>query len=532
MDKNVNPFKAMIIIFIVLIFAIALFSNKGNGGVFNKIFSDNTFRLISSSENEVLDKEIRAFAKKNNINIEIEYDNTLNIMRRLNKGESFDAVWLSNSIWQYMIDSSKVHITDSKSTSINPIIFGIKKSKAEELGFVGKDVYMSDILNAISEGKLTFSMANPTTTNSGASAYLGLVSTLAGNPEVLTSEMLEDDNLSSKLETFFKGLERSSGDEDFLEELFLNGDYDAVIAYESSIININKELENNKKEILYAIYPVDGVSISDSPIAYIDNKNDEKKEQFLTIQEYLLSDKGKDLLASIGRRTWYGGITDKVDKKVFNPSWGIDTTKYISPSKYPSTAVIKQALALYQTAFKKAVHVVFVLDYSGSMSGEGIESLREAMDYILTDKAAEEYIQFSAKDKVDVVPFASRVIDVWSSVDPTDNSEILDEINHTNPYGTTALYPATVRALKLLKDSDDSYNKSIILMTDGYGNVGYFNELKEAYDDYGNDIPIYSIMFGQASEDQLEEIARLSNAKVFDGKTDLIEAFKEVRGYN
>jgi Ca-activated chloride channel family protein len=453
-------------------------------------------------------------------------------MRRLNKGESFDAVWLSNSIWQYMIDSSKVHITDSKSTSINPIIFGIKKSKAEELGFVGKDVYMKDILGAITSGKLTFSMANPTTTNSGASAYLGLVSTLAGNPEVLTSKMLESEALSNSLEAFFKGLERSSGDEDFLEELFLNGDYDAVIAYESSIININKELEKNKKEILYAIYPVDGVSISDSPIAYIDNKDDEKKEQFLTLQDYLLSDKGKDLLASLGRRTWYGGVTDKADKKVFNPSWGIDTTKYISPTKYPSTAVIKQALALYQTSFKKAVHVVFVLDYSGSMSGEGIESLREAMDYILTDKAAEEYIQFSEKDKVDVVPFASKVIDVWSSENPTDNSEVLDQINHTNPYGTTALYPATAKALRILQNSDDNYNKSIILMTDGFGNVGYYDELEAAYKEVGGDIPIYSIMFGQASEDQLKEIAKLSNAKVFDGKTDLIEAFKEVRGYN
>ena len=45
-------------------------------------------------------------------------------------------------------------------------------------------------------------------------------------------------------------------------------------------------------------------------------------------------------------------------------------------------------------------------------------------------------------------------------------------------------------------------------------------------------IPIYSIMFGGADESQLQPIANLTNAKVFDGKTNLVEAFKEVRGYN
>ena len=39
-------------------------------------------------------------------------------------------------------------------------------------------------------------------------------------------------------------------------------------------------------------------------------------------------------------------------------------------------------------------------------------------------------------------------------------------------------------------------------------------------------------MFGSADESQLKDIANLTNAKVFDGRTDLLNAFKEVRGYN
>ena len=454
-------------------------------------------------------------------------------MQTLNKKSSdYDAVWLSNSIWGYMLDSS-VNLTNSKCTSINPVIFGIKKSKAEQLGFIGKEIYTKDILDAISNKGLKFSMSNPTTTNSGASAYLGLVSTLAGNPEVLTSEMLKDETLKEQIKTLFSGLERSSGSEDFLEELFLNGDYEAVVAYESSIININKQLVAQGKEPLYAIYPVDGVSISDAPFAYINNKNDDKKETFESLQKYILSDEGQKLLQQKGKRTWYGGINTNADKTVFNPEWGIDTTKYISPVKYPSSIVTKEALNLYQTELRKPIHVAFCLDYSGSMAGDGITELTNAMDYILTDKAASDYIQFSYKDKIDVIPFASKVKGVWSTPNGSDTLNLLNKIKSENPTGMTALYPAAIKALEILKDEDnEQYNVSVILMTDGQANVGTFVDLRNYYNSINSNIPIYSIMFGDAERGQLQEIAKLTNGKVFDGKENLVAAFKEVRGYN
>jgi len=521
-----------IIIFIWYVYSYSGDTSKENNT--NTIFSNNskTFNIIASSENEDLENVIQSYAKTKGYDINVEYAGTLDIMQKLNSGEKYDAAWVSNSIWLYMLDSS-VKTSDSKYTSINPVIFAITKSKAEELGFVGKTVYTQDIVNAISEGKLKFSMANPTSTNSGATAYLGLLSTLAGNPEVLKAENLADPELKGKLVTLFTGMERSSGSEDFLEELFLNGSYEAVVTYESSIININKQLQAQGKETLYAIYPIDGVSISDSPLAYIDNGNENKKEVFTDLQQYILSDEGQKLLQEKGRRTWYGGVSNTVDKTVFNPEWGIDTTKYISPTKFPSTAVIKSALNLYQTEFRKPIHVAFCLDYSGSMSGDGYKQLMNAMDYILTDEAANDLLQFSDKDKIEVIPFGTSVLATWSTANGTDTQKILTNIHKLQPSGTTALYPAAQQALELLKDEDSNvYNSSIILMTDGQANVGSISDLRRSYLQNGKEIPIYSIMFGQADERQLQEIANLTNAKIFNGKTDLVRAFKEVRGYN
>ena len=69
-------------------------------------------------------------------------------------------------------------------------------------------------------------------------------------------------------------------------------------------------------------------------------------------------------------------------------------------------------------------------------------------------------------------------------------------------------------------------------MTDGESNVGSLRSLTNTYRRINKDIPIYSIMFGDALSYQLEDIAELTNAKVFDGRTNLLEAFKQVRGYN
>ncbi len=537
MEKNKGAIIA-IIVFIAFIFIVGIATENKMDDVVNSIknasyYSSSDFRIISSTENKDLEPIIQEYARKNDIDLDIEYAGTIDIMDRLNNNEQFDAVWTSNSIWLYMLNNSS-KVKNSKSTSINPVVFGIKKSKAQELGFIGKDIYTKDILSAIKSNKLKFSMSSATQTNTGATAYLGFVSTLAGNPEILTEKDLKSDKLKNDLKELFSGVTRSSGSDEFLEEMFLKGDYEAVITYETSIININKKLEAQGKEPLYILYAKDGVSISDSPFAYIDNSDDYKLEQFTKLQSYILSNEGQQELVRTGRRVWYGGTNENADKSVFNPNWGIDTTKYIVPVKYPSTAVIKTALGIYQTELRKPIHAVFCLDYSGSMYGEGNKQLVEAMDYILDEnKASKNLLQFSEKDKISVIPFSGSILAKWHTDNGTDTSKLIKSIKDLNPTGQTNIYLASQTGLDILKKEDtNKYNISIILMTDGASNSGSLAQLRSSYNTIKKDIPIYSIMFGDASSYQLEGIAELTNAKVFDGRTNLLEAFKQVRGYN
>ena len=525
-----NYLKISLTFIVILVSCFICFGCDGIGDGFSN-YNDRFFRLISNDDNKDFDNELYDFASKNNIDLEIVHSDDLVAISSIEANPSYyDAMWLSNSTWIYMLNG--VRTLNSKSTNINPVVFGIKKKKAEQLGFTSGEVYNRDLVNAIKDKKLKYVMSSVTKTNTGMIAYLGFLNSLSGSPEILTKEMLENDKLISDLTALFSGVERVSGTDDFLREMFLNSDdYEAVIATESSLISINKELTQNNKDPLFLIYPVDGVALNDSPFAYIDN-GQEKLEMFNLLQSFILSKESQQKLEYLGKRTWYGGVKKDADGSSFKKEWGIDTTKYLIPLKYPSKAVMDEAMSLYIDTLRKPSATVFCVDYSGSMYGDGERQLEDAMEYILSyDRARDEMIQFSSKDKVYVIPFSDKNKNLLTS-SGRDTEKLISSINSLNPGGGTNIYGCVSEGLKRLKEVDDSYTKTVILMTDGESNLGSFKTLSNDYKEYGKGIPVYSIMFGSAKDYQLQEIADLSNAKVFDGRANLVEAFKEVRSYN
>ena len=256
MSKKRKIFMVLCVVVFFVVFILPIIKND-----FDEIIYDKTFSILSNPDNKVYMDELVKYGRQNNINIEVSYADDLEAMDVL-KEEEYDALWMSNSIWLYMLDGVKV--INSKSISVNPVVMGIKKSKAETLGFVNNNIYNKDIMNAIKDGKLKYVMTSVTKTNTGLTAYLGFLNSLAGSPEILSMEMLDNEDLKNNLKSLFSGVERVSGSDTFLEDMFLSSDsYEAVIASESSLININKELVSNNKEPLYLLYPVDGVAIND-----------------------------------------------------------------------------------------------------------------------------------------------------------------------------------------------------------------------------------------------------------------------------
>ena len=542
MNKN-RIVKIIKFIFIIIaLIAFIYFYDNITGHGFNDNIKEveklnverQNLKVLSSSENKDFERELVAFAKSKNINLEFEYAGNLEIIDILNsRSIEYDVVWNSNSIWNYMLNNSYL-LSDSVSVSTNPVVFGIKKSKAEELGVIGREIRLSEIVDLILDGGLKFGMANPSRTNAGASTYLGLLSAFSNNPEVLKSEHIQNQDVKNILNEFYKNLDRSFGSEDFLEQAVLNNELNVIATYEFEFINMNKKLIREGREPFYLLYPEDGVSISDSPFSYIDNGDDAKKEAYNIIKEFIVSKEGQAKLASLGRRTWYGGTTQNANLEVFNPDWGIDTSKYIVPVKYPHVNIIKEALGLYQTELRRPMITVFCLDYSGSMQGAGKAELVSAMEYILNqESASKDYIQFVEKDHIVVIPFSGEVRDVWGIYTGNNTTELLEKIRNFEPTGSTNIYDTLMVAIEVLKEYDSNqYSRAIVLMTDGKSNRGNYVTLHDYYFSSSVKVPVYSIEFGEADNTELTKINILTNGKSFDGKKDLLKAFKEVRGYN
>jgi Ca-activated chloride channel family protein len=437
-----------------------------------------------------------------------------------------------------MGDDKKV-VKHEKSIMSSPVVFGIKKGLAESLGFIGRQVSVNDILLAAENGSLRFAMTSATQSNSGACAYLGFLAAILGKNTPVTSSDLQNDALQAGVKKLLSGVNRSSGSSDWLKELLVENpeSFDAMVNYESLVIAANSELTAKGKEPLYIIYPYDGMSLSDSPLGYIDKGSGAQEEAFLKLQEYLLSEAVQKKLNDLGRRTGLTLNIENPNPRVWNKDWGVDTERILSFINLPPKEVILEALNLYQTALKKPSATVYCLDYSGSMAGKGNEQLIEAMHTILDQSVAAQYMLQNTKDDYTaVIAFSDRTL---GEKDCTGNSQqemlaLYDWVKSLNPDGGTDIYSPLIEAFAILDSFDSSYIKSVVLMTDGESNMGMTAEQFEHYylENNGAAPPVFSIMFGSASDKQLSKLAEWTMARVFDGRKDMIAAFKQVRGYN
>ena len=496
--------------------------------------ADGTIRILSGSENEELETVIDECSQATGVEIEMDYKGSVDIMRELESGaEEYDAVWPASSIWLSMGDVDHL-VKHSQSISMTPVVFGIRESLAEELGFKEKDVSVKDILAAIQDGKMSFCMTSATQSNSGASAYIGFLYALLGKQEGMTVGDLQGERLRDDITGLLGGVERSSGSSDWLKDLFLKEDYDAMVNYECLIIDANRQLESEGKEPLYIVYPYDGLSIADSPLGYVDHGDSQKEEAFQAVQQYLLSEEAQSQIEATGRRISANGVSDE-NRDVFKEEWGIDTERILSPIQMPDSDVLMEALNLYQTSFKKPSLNIYCLDFSGSMEGTGEAQLKDAMSQILLqENASRNFLQANAGEVNEVIFFDNTILDIERAADDSDEAlaQLYQKVADFQIAGGTDIYNAAAQALAEASSYDlEKYTPAIILMTDGVSDYNY-RTFQNAWDTLGIDVPVFSITFGAADPTQLEELAEATGGRVFDGTQDLTEAFRSVKGYN
>lgn len=504
-------------------------------------------RIVAGSENQALEPLIQDWARQNGVTVEITYQGSVEISRALGEGKAsaFDAVWPAHSLWIALGDTQKV-VRNATSILRSPVVLGLKKPIAEKLGWVGrKDITIQMIEEAARSGRFRLAMTSATQSNSGASAYFGFLYALAGNPDILTLDTLAEPKLQDDMRGLLSLVNRSSGSSGWLKDsLVENPDaYDAMMNYESVVIEANEALTAKGQPPLYIIYPANGMAVADSPLGLIDKGDAGKEKAFNDLQAFLLSPDTQSKLAGMGRRTGLIGLdATGADPKVWNPDWGIDLARDIAPIPTPASDVIAEALALYQSDLRKPSLTVWVLDVSGSMDGGPINNLKTAMGLLLDPaSAAVNLLQPSRRDVTIIIPFnhEPQAPTVVQGSTPGDLSAALTRVNALEAGGGTDIYAALGAAFAALEpyataDTLHDYLPAIVVMTDGASDAANKDWLirQIGASGFARDVPIHSIAFGDADETQLQELSHLTIGRMFKAGDDIGRALRGAKGYN
>ena len=135
-----------------------------------------TLHCIAGSELKDLEPQLADLQAKTGVAIQLEYSGTLAGISRINAGEPFDCAWFSHA--KYLVESDTKHrIRAQERIMLSPVVLGVKQSSAKRLGWIDNpNVTWKQIEEAAAAGKLRYAMTNPTTSNSGFTATIGVVS--------------------------------------------------------------------------------------------------------------------------------------------------------------------------------------------------------------------------------------------------------------------------------------------------------------------------------------------------------------------
>lgn len=502
--------------------------------VAGNLHSGMVLSVLAGSELKDIDPLLPEIAKATGVTLQMHYVGTLDAVEKLGAGEKYDLAWLASNRYAMLVPEAKARIAASERTMLTQVVLGIKEQKAQALGWAGNSqIGWKDIAKAANQGKFTFGMTSPTSSNTGFSGLLGLAAALSGK-----GDALEEKDIDTKsLVTFFRAQRLTSGSSGWLAEAYLHDQdkVDGIINYASTLQMLNRDPQLKQKLVL--IYPQDGIVTADYPIMLLDPA---KREAYDKLVAYLHGAAFQQAMTSMTLRQ---PINPDVASAAESPAQALIELPF--PAKRD---VVDTILAAFDNQLRLPTDSTFVLDTSGSMEGQRIDDLKKAMlslagaDSTLSGRFA----RFRNREQIYLLPFSNffaetERFDMGNSTKVNQQilKELNERINKLYADGGTAIFSATQQAYQEAasrRQQDPNRFYSLVVMTDGENNQGidvdefirWYKNLPAA--DRG--IKIFPVLFGEANASELRHLAEITGGKVFDSrKVGLQSIFKEIRGY-
>ncbi|MEN9864593.1 MAG: hypothetical protein RL748_183 [Pseudomonadota bacterium] len=484
--------------------------------------SGQPFRILAGSELKDVADLVTAYGKSQNVNVVFDYTGTLDAVDRLGEKNNYDAVWISHGKYLQLVPAVKAQIKASEKTMYSRVVLGVKPEVAKTLGWESGKIGWADVVKESKNGKFHFAMTNPTGSNTGFVALVGLAAELSGKGDALE----EKDIPSGKLKELFAGQSMTAGSSGALADMFLakSARMDGIINYESVIRSLN-----SRGTALTVIIPKEGVITADYPLMLL--AQSAKSEFYRRLVDHFRSAEMQKQIASTTFRT---------------PLTGSDSSEVVNELPFPSSIkVVDAILQGFLNSYSRPASSYFVIDVSGSMQGERINQAKDALNDLIasTTSGSGRFSTFRAREHIEIIPFSDHTLEnqVYDlTQDEAKNRDVLNrigqQVNQLLPDGGTAIFGSVAKiypqAQQVLAKGERTV--SIVLLTDGKNTHGMgLNSFKQFIEKQGEPrVPVFAILYGDAKQNEMQELAEVTGGRVFDArKVNLARVMKDIRTF-
>jgi Ca-activated chloride channel family protein len=489
--------------------------------------------ILAGSELKDLEPLLPDLQKATGLSLKFDYIGTLDGAAAISTGDSHALAWFSSNRYLTLLPGATAKILAQQRIMLSPVVLGVKKSTAQQFGWEGNaNLTWKDIADKAAGGHFTFAMTDPSASNSGFSALVGVASAFAGTGSALTSQDIKVDAMKE----LFAGQKLTAGSSGFLADSYVKeqDSLDGIINYESVLLGLNAA--KTLRQPLALVYPKEGIVTADYPLMLL--KSSERADYDKLVAYLRKPDVQTRIMTGTHRRP---SIPEVQPNSQFS-------SQVLLEVPFPSSLdVVNQLISIYLNQVRLPSHTFFVLDISGSMDGSRLDGVKKTFanltgaDQTITG----QFARFRAREEITIVTFNGSVqaTQTFTVNDPTPGSadlrRVLDFVNGLQATDGTAIYDALVRAYTLAgqaKAADPNRFYSVVLMTDGENNAGrnasQFQTWFRAANAQVRSIKCFAVIFGEASPQALNDVASLTGGRTFDARTaSLPVVFKEIRGY-
>lgn len=453
-------------------------------------------------------------------------------------GGEFQAISPDSSLWLSQLDKEWMKRTGSDFPlvgetiryAVSPIVIAMWEEVARSLGYPERAIGWRELL-AKAQSDPEFKWSHPSTSSaSGLLAVLAEFYAATGKTRGLTIEDVKSKSVLDYVGEIEKTVRYyGEGEWAVVQSLLVEGRgyLDAFVCQEQLVVYFNKMAAPPR---LVAIYPLEGSLWQDHPLALLERPEllDEQRLIFRRFSEWLLSRETQLFILSYGYRPVDLSISLDDPLSPIKAENGVDPSQPKTALQIPGAEVVEVVRDVWWYT-KRHTNVYLVVDTSGSMRGEKLESAKEALRIFIGQIKGDA-------ERVGLIEFYSHVEHLVPLEELGENrAELLAEIERLEAGGDTALLDAinsAYIALQMLEDFERI--NAIVVMTDGKENnsrIGLreLTQIMREGNEEGVPIVVFCIAYGDDADLRtLEEIAEATGGQVRRGDLETIRKLYKI----